>query len=92
MSAFDIGSAASSIIKDAPKLFMSATAASAAGGSIGLAGGVGVVPAALFGFTCGLAADAVLNFVKGRRECLKERHNAQFLTYPQRVRHSMNLE
>jgi hypothetical protein len=81
VTSLDFATAAESFVKDIPKLFISGTAAATVGGTVALAGGVAFVPAALFGLACGLTGSAVAQVIGDLRERLKERHDAQFLTY-----------
>jgi hypothetical protein len=84
---FDVGTALKKTIEKGPELFARAVvpAAATAGGLAPLLG-VHVVPSALLGLGCGLAAEYVGELVKEIKEKVREHRAAQFLLYPKRVR------
>jgi hypothetical protein len=89
VTALDPATAAASFIKDIPKLFVSGAAAATMGGTVALAGGVSFVPVALFALACGLTGTAVAKVLGKWSARVKERRDAQFLTYSVKLRDAL---
>jgi hypothetical protein len=89
VTALNPADAAASFIKAIPKLFVSGTAAATMGGTVALGGGVAFVPAALFALACGLTGAAVAEVLSDWSTRLRERRDAQFLTFSVNVREAL---
>jgi hypothetical protein len=89
--AIDAKDAASEVIKAAPDLFVGAAVTSgvAATAALGLWGHT-VAPHALLALGCGLTAHFAAKLIDNVNERLTKHRNAQFLTYPLRLRKTLD--
>lgn len=85
--ALDWKDALHTTVKSAPTLFVSAAVL---GGTAPLLGFPAVAPAGLLALGCGLAGQFIHDVLERIGDRLKERRNAQFLSYPMNLQSAMN--